>query len=116
MAALFSCRFGTGSAGAVAAGTSVPQSAGMIAASALILLAQAVAACAPGSPSLDGGAVLVRPVGTFEPVPFERLGPTDSVVTRPTDVQQTAAPAQAEPQPEADPAPDRCSAPVFPIA
>ena len=88
----------------------------MIAATALILMAEAVTACAPGLPSLDGGAVLVRPVGTFEPVPFARLGPTESVVSRPTDVQQAAVPAQAEPQPGADQPPHQCAPAVFPIA
>ena len=52
----------------------------MIAASALILLAEAAASCAlPGSDRLGGGATIVRPVGTFERIPFERLGPAASV-------------------------------------
>lgn len=72
----------------------------MIAATALLMMAEAATACAPlgGFARLGGGALLVRPVGTFEPLPFERLGPTESVVTRPTEIQQAAAEAEADEQ------------------
>ena len=49
---------------------------GMSAALALILLIEAPAACAADvAPRLPGGATLVRPVGTLEPAPYQRLGP-----------------------------------------
>ena len=72
----------------------------MIAAPVLILLAEATTACAPsGAYRLGGGATMIRPIGTFEPLPFEQLGPAPSVVTRPTEIQQTGA---ASPEPDAD--------------
>ena len=46
----------------------------MSAAIALVLLAETTTTCAPGGASrLGGHAILVRPVGTFDPVPFEPL-------------------------------------------
>ena len=84
----------------------------MIAASTLLLLAEAVTPCTTaGTPRLGGGAVVVRPVGTFDAVPFERLGPTDSVVTRPAEIQQTAAGTGAE-EPEAEQPTEQCEAPI----
>ena len=88
----------------------------MIAVTALILLAEAAVTCAPpGIGRLQGGAMLVRPVGTFEAVPFERLGPTTSVRKSPIDIQQTGAPTPA-PKPEGNPPADQCEAVDFPIA
>ena len=83
---------------------------------ALILAAEAATSCTAGSSRLGGGAVLVRPVGTFEAAPFLELGPTTSIVTRPDAVQQVAA-DQAEPDeaPEDQPA-EQCAATDWPIA
>ena len=83
---------------------------------ALMLLAEAVAPCAPaGAVRLPGGATIVRPVGTIERLPFEPLGPTTSVVERVT-VQQTDAPADADgADAEADGA-EQCPALAPPIA
>lgn len=90
----------------------------MIIATALILLAEAAATCpAPGAARLGGGAILIRPVGTFEPLPFEPLGPAPSVVTRPTDIQHTAAPANEADggDPEQDQPATQCAAVEIPI-
>ena len=81
----------------------------MIAVSALILLAEVSATCAPlGSARLGGDAMFVLPVGTFEPVPFERLGPTTSVVTRPEEVQQASGTAPDQ-DPESDQPAEQCA-------
>ena len=89
----------------------------MSAALALILLAEAASACEPAdAPLLAGGATLVRPVGTSEPVPFERLGPATRL-PRSDAVHDAAAGAQTdEPQPrpddEAETAGEQCEAPI----
>ena len=91
----------------------------MIAAYALILLADVASTCpAPGSARLGGGAKLVLPVGTFEPLPFEPLGPATSIVTKPTEIQHTGATApQGDPQSVNEDEPlVQCAAPFFPIA
>ena len=82
----------------------------MIAASTLLLLAETVVTpcTTAGTPRLGGGAVLVQPVGSFEALPFERLGPTTDVRTRSDDIQQTGA-AGPEDDPESD-APEQCEA------
>lgn len=67
----------------------------MIAATLLMMAEAAAATCAPVS-RLGGDALLVRPVGTFEALPFERLGPVESVVSRPDEIQQADAEAEAE--------------------
>jgi hypothetical protein len=86
----------------------------MIAASALILLAQAAASCAlPGSDRLGGDAMVVRPVGTFERVPFERLGPATDVRGDGGKIHQTQATAGAEPD-SGRPA-EQCEAVAIPI-
>ena len=85
----------------------------MIAASALILLAEAVTPCAaPGMPRLGGGALLVRPITTEGPVPFIRLGPATHIVTRSTDIQQIGARTG---EPEADPSPQQCEPVAIPL-
>jgi len=82
----------------------------MITAAALILLADIAAPCATAENArLGGGAMLVRPVGTDGAAPLVELGPTLSVVTRPTEIQQVAAPKTAD-KPNAEPAADQCPA------
>ena len=82
----------------------------MIVASTLLLLAETVTPCTTaGTPRLGGGAVLVRPVGSFEALPFERLGPTSDVRTRPEDIQQTGA-AGEDDEPEGDAPEEQCEA------
>jgi hypothetical protein len=76
----------------------------MSAALALILLAEAVSPCAP---ALGGGAKIVRESGPVDAAPFERLGPAVSVVTRPTDIQQTGAESK---EPDADEPAEQCAA------
>jgi hypothetical protein len=64
----------------------------MSAAIVLVLLAETATTCAPvGASRLGGHAVLVRPVGTFDAVPFERLGPAPRIVIKPSDMQRVAA-------------------------
>ncbi len=64
----------------------------MIAASAMIFLAQAVTPCTTaGLPRLGGGAVLLRPVTGEVTIPFLQLGPTTSVRARPDTIQQAGA-------------------------
>ena len=80
----------------------------MSALSALILLAGATAHCPPGTPApLAGGATIVRPVGTVEPLPFERLGPTTGL-NKPKIVRQ--AHAAGETQDPAEGPTDICAA------
>ncbi len=87
----------------------------MIAASALILLAEAAASCAlPGSDRLGGGATIVRPVGTFERIPFERLGPAASVHGDGGKIHQTATP-ETNQEPDADRPAEQCEAVATPI-
>ena len=81
----------------------------MSAAFALFILAQAASTCAPaGDVRLPGGATLVRPVGTDEPLPVERLGPATGI-EKPDIIRQTGADADGE-KPEAEPAPAQCDA------
>jgi len=90
--------------------------AGMTAAFALILAAQAVTTCpTTAAPRLGGGAALVRENGGAGATPFERLGPTTSVVGRPVDIQQTGAEIGA-PLSQVEPAAEQCPAVAFPIA
>lgn len=84
----------------------------MIAASALILLAQATPCTAPGTPLRGIGALLVRPIATFEPAPFQRLGPATRFMTRPKGIQQTGAMTGA---PESDRRKEQCEAVAIPI-
>jgi hypothetical protein len=66
----------------------------MSAAIALMLLAEAATSCTPArGVALPGGATIIRPVGTSEPVPFEALGPAPRL-SRPHTIQQAAAPAE----------------------
>ena len=76
----------------------------MSAALALIFLAEAVSPCAP---ALGGGAKIVRESGPVDAAPFEQLGPAVSVVTRPTDIQQTGAESE---EPNADEPAEQCAA------
>lgn len=82
---------------------------------ALTLMAEAAAVCPPGAHRLGGDAVLVRPVGTFEAAPFERLGPVESVVSRPTEIQQAAAETKAG-EADGEAAEDPCEAAPVSIA
>ena len=89
------------------------KSPGMIAVSALILLAEATTPCtAPDRSRLGGGALLVRPITTFEPAPFQFLGPATQIVTRSKGIQQTGAMTGA---PEADRRTEQCEAVVISI-
>jgi hypothetical protein len=83
----------------------------MIFAAAMILLADAEAPCsAPGADGLAGGATVIRPVAAPGSLPFEPLGPTSDIRTRPTEIQQTAAEQRVEDQPAA-----QCDAVALPI-
>ncbi len=85
----------------------------MIAATALILLAEAATACTvPGAARLGGDALLVRPIGTREPAPFIRLGPATRIVTRSMEIQQISATTGTA---EASPRTQQCAAVVIPI-
>lgn len=88
----------------------------MSAAIALLLLAETATTCAPvGTSRLGGHAVLVRPVGTFDAVPFERLGPAPGIVIKPSDMQRVAAtPTDGEPQ--GNPPARPCETPGIAIA
>jgi hypothetical protein len=82
----------------------------MIAISTLLLLAETVTPCTTaGTPRLGGGAVLVRPVGSFEALPFERLGPTSDVREKPEGIQQAGA-AALDDEAEGEPAEEQCEA------
>ena len=86
---------------------------GMIIASALILFAQAAIPCtAPGRARRGSGALLVRPIATFEPAPFQRLGPATQIVTRSKGIQQAGAMTAT---PEADRRTEQCEVVVTPI-
>jgi hypothetical protein len=88
----------------------------MIAASVLILMAEATASCAlPGSDRLGGDARIVRPVGTFEPVPFERLGPATDIRGDGGKIHQTQATPEANEGPDADRPAEQCEALALPI-
>jgi hypothetical protein len=83
---------------------------------ALILLAQATASCAlPGSDRLGGDAMVVRPVGTFEPMPFERLGPATDIRGDGGKIHQTQATPKADKEPDADRPAEQCEAAALPI-
>ena len=82
----------------------------MSAAFALIMLAEAAATCAPAPPRCAGGAVIVRPVGKANPVPFERLGPAAGI-EKDKKVEQTGAEAPAKKRAPVQ-APERCEAPT----
>jgi hypothetical protein len=83
----------------------------MIAAFALILLADAPASCAlPGSDRLGGDARLVRPGVTFEPM---AVGPSAGVDSK-LHLAQATTEAGQEPGPE-QPA-EQCEAAPLPIA
>ena len=73
----------------------------MSAAFALIMLAEAATACAP-SPRFAGGAIIVRPVGRAEAVPFEHLGPATGI-EKDKKVEQTGAQAPAKDHEPAEP-------------
>lgn len=86
--------------------------AAMIALTPLLLMAQAVTPCTTaGTPRLGGGAVLVRPVGSFAARPFEQLGPAEDVRQKPRGVQQAGA-ADAGGEPQGDASGQQCAAPV----
>jgi len=73
----------------------------MSAAFALIMLAETAAACAPG-PRFAGGAVIVRPVGRAEAVPFEHLGPATGI-EKDKKIEQTGAQTPAKDHEPAEP-------------
>ena len=84
----------------------------MIAASAMLLLAQAVTPCTTaGMPRLGGGAVLVRPVTDPAPVPFLLLGPATSIRAKREGIQQTSA-TSPSPEPGPDQPAQQCEAVV----
>jgi hypothetical protein len=83
----------------------------MIVASTLLFLAEAVTPCTTtGTPRLGGGAVMVRPVGGVEALPFARLGPAKSV-RKQARIRQTGAEAQGE-EPDGRPPEGQCAAPI----
>ena len=53
---------------------------------------------------------MVRPVGKAEPLPFERLGPTEGLA-RSDAVHQVAAEKKTD-QPDAEPATETCEASI----
>lgn len=82
----------------------------MSAAAALILMAEAASACAPGSAThLRAGATVVRPVGTAEPPPFVRLEPAAPLITG-SKVHPVAANEGPADRPGEAP-PEQCKAP-----
>ena len=84
----------------------------MIAASAMLLMVEALTPCTTaGLPRLGGGAVLVRPVTSLEPVPFLQLGPATNIRTRPNRIQQIGARAANE-EPNAATPSQQCEAPI----
>jgi hypothetical protein len=86
----------------------------MVAASAMLMVIEALTPCTTaGLPRFGGGAVLVRPVTSFEPVPFIHLGPTTSIRTKPERIQQTGA--QTDTEAHDAPSSQQCEAP-FSIA
>jgi hypothetical protein len=68
-----------------------------------LILAQAVSVCAPAAPvELPGGATIVRPVGTVEPIPFLPLGPATGLpkseaLKRASVPAQTGSPVEEPP-------------------
>ena len=86
----------------------------MSAVAALIILADAAAACAPpGAARLRAGAQIVLPVGS-EPLPIQQLGPA-APMTREPKVQKVAATDEVRQAPEADAPPEQCKALPIPI-
>ncbi|MFL6735612.1 MAG: hypothetical protein ACJ8F4_00960 [Sphingomonas sp.] len=78
---------------------------------AFMILAKA-SSCAPErTVELPGGATIVRPVGTPDPAPFERLGPA-SGLPKPVELERTGAHAEAI-DPRDEPPAQRCE--VAPI-
>lgn len=78
----------------------------------MLFLAQAVTPCTTaGKPRLGGGALLIRPVTSFEPLPFLVLGPATSVRTKREAIQQTGA-TSTSPAPEPDQPATQCEAVV----
>ena len=78
------CRDGTGRLQPIAGKAELQQPQCMSVAAALILLAEAAAACAPpGEARLRAGAVIIRPVGDAEPPPFLHLGPAAPMSSEP---------------------------------
>lgn len=78
----------------------------MSAAIALIFLAEAATSCASDRGEMPGGATIVRPVGTSDPVPFEPLGPAPAM-SKPDVIQQVSAADDAG-DPGDGPAPAQC--------
>lgn len=82
----------------------------MIAAFALILLAEAPASCAlPGSDRLGGGALLVRPGVTFKPMSVEPAARSDS------KIHLAQADPEANQEPDADQPAEQCEVVATPI-
>ena len=79
----------------------------MSAAIALIFLAEAATPCVPARTiALPGGATIVRPVGTSDPVPFEPLGPAPAL-SKPEIIQHTGA-SNGPADPDDNQAPEQC--------
>ena len=93
----FSCRFETGSLQAdCRKGAPAAVVTAMIAASALILLAETSASCAlPGSDRLGGDAMVVRPVGTFDPSRSNGWGLRSVLATAATSTDPSRAGGRA---------------------
>ena len=84
----------------------------MIAAFALILLAEAPASCAlPGSDRLGGGAVFVRPGVSF--VPSRRIGPATGVDSK---IHLAQATSEANQEPDSDRPAEQCEIVAIRIA
>ena len=78
----------------------------------MLFLAQTVTPCtAAGTPRLGGGAVLVRPVTSFEQAPFQLLGPATSIRTKRHGIQQTGA-TSTPPPPEPEQPDQQCEATI----
>ena len=88
----------------------------MSAAIALILMAETSTTCAPvGASRLGGRATVVRPVGTLDPVPFERLGPAPGIVIKPSDMQRVAGATTVDEEQGGDAPADPCEGSGIPI-
>jgi hypothetical protein len=85
----------------------------MIAAFALIQLAEAPANCAlPGSDRLGGGAVLVRPGVTFEPM---AVGPATGFDTNRGKIHLAQATAEGNQEADSGRPAEQCEADIIPI-
>ena len=75
---------------------------------ALILMAEAAVTCPPAS-RLAGGAEIVRPVGTAEPLPLKQLGPAEGI-EKSRAIHQVEAKTRPDDRDDADMPVDPCEA------